>query len=64
MTRNRHKMIKQMGDSLLLSKHSIQLLALILLLSGYIWKDVFQKCQKCQLVSSDSKSFKSPLEAN
>ena len=35
MTRNRRKMIEQMGDSLLLSKHSIQLSALFLLLSGY-----------------------------
>ena len=34
MTRNCRKMIKQMGDSLHLSKHSIQLLALFLLLSG------------------------------
>ena len=34
MTRNRRKMIEQMGDSLLLSKHSIQLSALFLLLSG------------------------------
>ena len=33
MTRNRRKMIEQTGDSLLLSKHSIQLLALFLLLS-------------------------------
>ena len=35
MTRNRRKMIEQMGDSLLLSKHSIQLSALFLLLSGF-----------------------------
>jgi hypothetical protein len=35
MTRNRRKMIKQSGDSLLLSKHSIQLSALFLLLSGF-----------------------------
>ena len=34
MTRNCRKMIKQMGNSLLLSKHSIQLLDLLLLLSG------------------------------
>ena len=34
MTRNHRKMIEQMGDSLLLSKHSIQLSALFLLLSG------------------------------
>ena len=34
MTRNCRKMIKQMGVSLLLSKHSIQLLDLFLLLSG------------------------------
>ena len=34
MTRNCHKMIEQTGDSLLLSKHSIQLSALFLLLSG------------------------------
>jgi hypothetical protein len=35
MTRNRRKMIKQTGDSLLLSKHSIQLSALFLLLSDF-----------------------------
>ena len=34
MTRNHRKMIKKMGDSLLLSKHSIQLSTLFLLLSG------------------------------
>ena len=33
MTINRRKMIEQTGDSLLLSKHSIQLSALFLLLS-------------------------------
>ena len=33
MTRNCRKLIEQMGNSLLLSKHSIQLLALFLLLS-------------------------------
>ena len=33
MTRNHRKMIEQTGDSLLLSKHSIQLSALFLLLS-------------------------------
>ena len=37
MTRNRRKMIKQIGDSLLLSKHSIQLSALFLLLSVMNW---------------------------
>ena len=35
MTRNRRKMIEQTGDSLLLSKHSIQLSALFLLLSVF-----------------------------
>jgi hypothetical protein len=35
MTRNCRKMIKQTGDSLLFSKHSIQLSALFLLLSGH-----------------------------
>ena len=34
MTRNCRKMIKKTADSLLLSKHSIQFLALFLLLSG------------------------------
>ena len=37
MTRNCRKMIKQTGDSSLLSKHSIQLSAIFLLLSGYIY---------------------------
>ena len=37
MTRNRRKMIEQTGDSLLLSKHSIQLSALFLLLSGAVF---------------------------
>ena len=36
MTRNRRKMIEQTGDSLLLSKHCIQLSALFLLLSVFI----------------------------
>ena len=59
MTRNRRKRIKQMGDSLLLSKHSIQLSALFLLLSGcflFFFLDLFssgkfdqrnQKTGKC-----------------
>ena len=41
MNRNRHKMIKQTGDSLLLSKHSIQLSALFLLLSGQMLQTFF-----------------------
>ena len=41
MTRNCCKMIEQTGYSLLLSKHSIQLSALFLLLSGYTFRSTF-----------------------
>ena len=37
MTRRHRKMIEQTGDSLLLSKHSIQFSAIFLLLSAYTW---------------------------
>ena len=37
LTRNRRRMIEQTGDSLLLSKHSIQFSAIFLLLSAYTW---------------------------
>ena len=42
MTRIRLKIIEQTGDSLLLSKHSIQLSALFLLLSDVIYKTLTQ----------------------
>ena len=38
MTRNCRKMIEKMADSLLLSKHSVQFLALFLLLSAFKFK--------------------------
>ena len=55
MTRNHPKMIKQTGDSLLLSKHSIQLSALFLLLSGSKaffreLENIFWTCSRPRLI--------------
>ena len=44
MTRNRRKMIEQTGDSLLLSKHSTELSALFLLLSGSLLASLTVLC--------------------
>ena len=43
MTRNHRKMMEQTGDSLLLSKHSIQLSALFLLLSAQARRKIKNK---------------------